>query len=126
MSATAETSIYDAIGGDDALVAVVDDFYDRVLADPDLAPYFAGTRLPALKGKQVEFFAGALGGPQVYQGQSMRQVHAGRGITQSAFDKVAYHLTSSLVTAGVPGDLVSQIIGAVAPLADDIVAHGVA
>lgn len=124
MSATAETSIYDAIGGQDALVAVVDDFYDRVLADPDLAPYFAGTRLPALKGKQVEFFAGALGGPRVYQGQSMRQVHAGRGITQAAFDKVAYHLTSSLVAAGVPGDLVSQIIGAIAPLADDIVAHG--
>jgi hemoglobin len=125
VSATAETSIYEAIGGEDALVAVVDDFYVRVLADPDLAPYFAGTRMPALKGKQVEFFAAALGGPQVYQGQTMRDVHAGRGITQASFDKVAYHLTSSLVAAGVPGDLVNQIIGAIAPLADDIVAHGV-
>jgi hemoglobin len=126
VSATAETSIYDAIGGEDALVAVVDDFYDRVLADADLAPYFAGTRMPALKGKQVEFFAAALGGPQVYQGQSMRQAHTGRGISQAAFDKVASHLTNSLTAAGVPDDLVSQIIGAVAPLADDIVARGMA
>jgi hemoglobin len=112
------------LGGEDALVAVVDDFYVRVLADPDLAPYFAGTRMPTLKGKQVAFFAAALGGPRAYQGQSMRDVHAGRGITQGAFDKVAYHLTSSLVAAGVSGDLVNQIIGAVAPLADDIVARG--
>jgi hemoglobin len=55
----------------------------------------------------------------------MRQAHHGRGITQADFDKVAYHLTSSLVAAGVPGDLVAQIIGAVAPLADDIVSRGV-
>jgi hemoglobin len=123
MSTAAETTIYEAIGGQDALIAVVDDFYERVLADPELAPYFAGARMPALKGKQVEFFAAALGGPDEYQGQSMKDVHSGRGITQGAFDKVAYHLTNSLVGAGVPGDLVGQIIGAVAPLADDIVAR---
>ncbi|HEY1705347.1 MAG TPA: group 1 truncated hemoglobin [Trebonia sp.] len=125
MSAAAETTIYEAIGGQDALIAVVDDFYERVLADPELAPYFAGARMPALKGKQVEFFAAALGGPDVYQGQSMKDAHAGRGITRGAFDKVAYHLTNSLVGAGVPGDLVAQIIGAVAPLAGDIVARDV-
>lgn len=123
MSAAAETTIYDAIGGEDALVAVVDDFYDRVMADPQLAPFFAGISMRALKGKQVEFFAEALGGPHVYQGQPMRQAHQGRGISQADFDKVAYHLTSSLASAGVPGDLVTQIIGAIAPLADDIVSR---
>ena len=123
MGTTADASIYDAIGGEDALIAVVDDFYDRVLADPQLAPFFAGTSMKGLKGKQVEFFAAALGGPHVYQGQPMRQAHQGRGITQADFDKVAYHLTSSLTTAGVPGDLVTQILGAIAPLADDIVSR---
>lgn len=125
MSTAAETSIYEAIGGQDALVAVVDDFYDRVLADPQLAPYFEGTRLAALKGKQVEFFTTALGGPDIYQGHSMKEVHAGRGISRSDFDKVAYHLTGALTAASVPGHLVNQIIGAIAPLADDIVSHGI-
>ena len=37
MTTAAEPTIYEAIGGDTALVAVVDDFYGRVLADPDLA-----------------------------------------------------------------------------------------
>jgi hemoglobin len=125
VSAAAEASIYDAIGGEDAIVAVVDDFYVRVLDDPQLAPYFEGTRLNALKGKQVEFFAEALGGPHVYQCQSMKQAHIGRGISQADFDKVAFHLTSALAGAGVPGDIVNQIIGAVAPLAGDIVSRGV-
>ena len=124
MDTAADVNIYEAIGGEPALVAVVDDFYDRVLADPQLSGFFAGANLTKLKGKQVEFFATALGGPQVYQGVNMRQAHAGRGISQADFDKVAYHLTNSLAAAGVPGGLVEQIAAAITPLADDIVSHG--
>jgi hemoglobin len=91
MAAAAEVSIFESIGGEPALVAVVDDFYVRVLDDPQLAGFFAGANMPKLKGKQVEFFAAALGGPDIYEGGTMRQVHAGRGISQANFDKVAYH-----------------------------------
>ena len=38
-------SIYEQIGGPDAVAAAVERFYQRVLADPDLAPFFAGTDL---------------------------------------------------------------------------------
>lgn len=124
MTAAAEVSIYDAIGGEPALVAVVDDFYARVLADPQLAGFFAGANMPKLKGRQVEFFAAALGGPDVYQGAGMRQVHQGRGIAQADFDKVAFHLTASLAAAGVPPETIGQIAEAITPLADDIVSRG--
>jgi hemoglobin len=124
MSAAAEVSIYEEIGGEPALAAVVDDFYGRVLADPQLAGFFAGANMPKLKGRQVEFFAGALGGPDVYQGASMRQVHAGRGISQADFDKVAFHLTNALAAAGVPAEIITRIATAVTPLAEDIVSRG--
>lgn len=114
------TSIYSQIGGAEALEVVVDDFYRRVLADPELAGFFTGTNMARLKGRQVEFFAAALGGPEPYTGASMRQVHQGRGITMHHFNLVAGHLTDSLAAAGVPGPVVGQIIGAVAPLAEDI------
>lgn len=126
MAAAAEVSIYEAIGGEPALVAVVDDFYVRVLADPRLAGFFAGANMPKLKGRQVEFFAAALGGPDVYQGGSMRQVHAGRGIDQADFDKVAFHLTGALAAAGVPARTITQIVAAITPLADDIISRGLA
>ena len=124
MTAAAEVSIYDAIGGESALVAVVDDFYVRVLADPQLASFFAGVNMPKLKGRQVEFFAAALGGPDAYQGTGMREAHRGRGISQADFDRVAVHLTASLAAAGVPAPTIGQIAAAITPLANDIVSPG--
>ena len=124
MAPAAEVSIYELIGGEPALVAVVDDFYVRVLGDPQLAGFFAGANMPKLKGRQVEFFAAALGGPDVYQGAGMREVHAGRGIGQADFDKVAFHLTAALAAAGVPAETITQIAAAIAPLADEIVSRG--
>jgi hemoglobin len=116
-----EPSIYDSIGGEEALVAVVDDFYDRVLADPRLSGFFAGAPMSRLKGRQVEFIGQVLGGPMIYQGASMRQAHVGRGIGQEHFELVAGHLSDSLRAAGVPQQTITEIIGMVAPLADEIV-----
>ncbi|MFI5719950.1 group 1 truncated hemoglobin [Nocardia sp. NPDC051750] len=114
------TTIYDRIGGYEALESVVADFYTRVLADEELAGFFTGTNMARLRGKQVEFFAAALGGPEPYTGAPMKQVHQGRGITMHHFELVAGHLTESLSAAGVDEATVGEIIGAVAPLAGDI------
>ncbi|HEX3780586.1 MAG TPA: group 1 truncated hemoglobin [Pseudonocardiaceae bacterium] len=119
-------SIYEDIGGQEALIAVVDDFYLRVLADDKLAGFFAGSNMSRLKGKQVEFFAGALGGPQLYSGLSMREAHRGRGIAIEHFTLVAGYLSDALAAAGVPDELIGQIIGAIAPLAEDIVSASAA
>jgi hemoglobin len=124
MSAAAEVNIYEAIGGESALVAVVDDFYGRVLSDAQLAAFFAGANMPKLKGRQVEFFAAALGGPDLYEGASMRDAHAGRGISQADFDRVAFHLAGSLTDAGVPSEIITEIAAAIMPLAGDIVSRG--
>ena len=122
----AQTSIYDTIGGMPALVTVVDDFYRRVLLDPELAGFFDDTDMVRLKTRQVEFFADALGGPITYTGASMLEAHRGRGIGSMHFNLVAQHLMDALTAAGVPGSITEQIISALAPLADEIVAPGAA
>ena len=118
---TGNASIYDTIGGEEALTAVVGDFYGRVLADPELAGFFAGADMIRLKGRQVQFLAAALGGPDFYNGRSMRDVHKGRGIGQKHFDLVAGHLVAALGAAGVPAPVIEQIASVVMPLAADIV-----
>ena len=50
-------SIYDSIGGAPAVRAAVDDFYERVLGDPRLAPFFTGTDMNRLKSHQRAFIA---------------------------------------------------------------------
>ena len=124
MSIPAGTSIYDAIGGEPALAAVVDDFYTRVTGDPELARFFAGTNMAKLKGRQVEFFAAALGGgPHAYTGATMRDAHRGRGIGQEHFDLTAGHLIAALSAAGVPDETIGHIIGLIGPLAQQIVSR---
>lgn len=113
-------TIYHRIGGHQAIEGVVEDFYVRVLADDQLSGFFTGTNMNRLKGKQVEFFAAALGGPEPYTGAPMKQVHRGRGITMHHFGLVAGHLGDALSAAGVPSETVTEILGAVAPLAAEI------
>ncbi len=112
-------NIYDQIGGHEALEVVVADFYDRVLADVELAGFFTGTNMARLNGKQVEFFAAALGGPEPYTGAPMRQVHQGRGITTHHFTVVAAHLADSLAAAGVRDGITEQILAAISSLRDE-------
>ena len=73
-----------------------------------------------LKGKQVEFFAAALGGPEPYTDAPMKRVHQGRGITMLHFNLVAGHLADALAAAGVPSESVTDILSAIAPLAPEI------
>ncbi|MEE6138693.1 group 1 truncated hemoglobin [Mycobacterium sp. 050128] len=114
------TTIFDRIGGHEALEVVVEDFYVRVLADAQLAGFFTGSNMNRLKGKQIEFFAAALGAPDVYTGAPMKQVHRGRGITMHHFNLVAGHLADALAAAGVSPMTVTEILSVVAPLAPEI------
>lgn len=116
-----QVSLYEQIGGQPALQAAVDEFYQRVLADPSLAPYFTESDLPRLTAHQRAFFSMALRGPNGYTGRSMREAHAGRGITDAAFDRVAQHLMDTLAHLGVSERLIQQIIARVAPLRSEIV-----
>ncbi|AGP64531.1 globin [Mycobacterium intracellulare subsp. yongonense 05-1390] len=50
----------------------------------------------------------------------MKQVHQGRGITMHHFGLVAAHLADALAAAGVPPETVTEILGAIAPLAPEI------
>jgi len=114
-------SLFDIIGGADAVRAAVDDFYRRVLADPRLAPYFATTDLNRLKAHQRSFIAAAIGGPELFSGRDMKTAHAGFHISDTEFDAVVGHLVDTLAGLGVPEETIGQIGGALMPLRADIV-----
>jgi hemoglobin len=117
----AAVSDYDAIGGGPAVSAVVNDFYERVLGDPQLAPYFEGVDMPRLKRHQVLLVTQVLGGPKNYDGRSLEEAHEGLGIDHDDFAAVAGHLTGAMRDAGVPDDIVLRAIAVVAASEPDIV-----
>ncbi|GAA3236120.1 group 1 truncated hemoglobin [Actinocorallia longicatena] len=119
-------SIYDAIGGAGAVSVAVDDFYIRVMADPELAPYFTGTNMSRLKAHQRAFLTAAVGGPELYRGRDMAAVHAGLSISDAHFDRVVDHLVVTLAGLGVPGETITAIGQALAPLRAEIVTRTMA
>jgi methyl-accepting chemotaxis protein len=123
MAQSTTSTLYEQVGGDDAVSLAVELFYDKVLADPTLAPYFAGTRMGQLKDRQTRFLSAALGGPKPYRGRDMREVHAGMGITQDQYDRVTGHLVAALTDLGIDDVTICGVVSVVAPLAPSIVSN---
>ncbi len=106
------TTLYQRVGGEAAIQAAVDRFYERVLADPALSHFFTGVNMSRLKAHQFAFLSQALGGPKQYSGASMRDAHS---------KLVAVHLVETLRELGVPEDIIGEIAAAVTPLSNQIV-----
>jgi hemoglobin len=115
-------TVYDQIGGKDAVSAAVDSLYDRLLADPELAPRFEGTDMTRQKAHMRAFMASAIGGHEIYSGRDVRTAHASLRITAREFDRVVDHLVSTLVSLSVPISLIEAIGAKLAPLRAQIVA----
>ena len=114
-------SLYDAIGGRASLVAAVDVFYRRVLADPELSPFFPAGVGERHRAYLATFLGEALGGPRRYRGPDIAAAHRGLGISAVHFGLVAGHLIATLDELGVPRHLTDQIIGIVATLQPAVV-----
>jgi len=114
-------TIYERLGGADAVDAVVDEFYDRVLADEALEPYFEGVDTEILHDHQVRFISHVAGGPVEYDGRTMAAAHVDLGITDEDFDRVADHLDASLRTFDVPASDRTELLDAVESLRPDVV-----
>lgn len=91
-----DQTLYERIGGEDTITSLLGAFYDRVVADEELEPFFRHSSMDTLRRMQREFFAAALGGPIVYAGRPLREAHAGRGITKDHFRKFIDHLMETL------------------------------
>lgn len=109
-----EPTLYDRIGGERTIHNLIDNFYDRVLDDDELAGFFAHTSMEKLRHMQKEFFAAALDGPVEYGGSELAVVHQGRGITRHHFTRFVDHLIETLQSIGVSEHDIDEIIPRIA------------
>jgi hemoglobin len=101
MSGDDTETLYDRLGGDDGVAAVVDTFYDRVLADDRVNDAFEGVPMDELREHQAAFLSAVAGGPDEYAGREMRAAHAGLDLDDADFDAVVGHLDAALDQDGV-------------------------
>jgi hemoglobin len=90
------TTPYQRIGGATAVASLVDAFYDRIVADEELAPFFEHADLTRLREMQRMLFSMALGGPVAYEGRPLAHTHRGRGIRREHLQRFVEHLFATL------------------------------
>lgn len=121
---TVTASLFERLGGMEAIMAAVDIFYDKVVADPLLAEFFNGIDMEKQAKKQMAFMAHAFNGPQEYKGKDLRAAHKhlvqNRGLGDAHFDAVAGHLKATLEELDVPADLVSEALAVVASTRNEV------
>jgi hemoglobin len=119
-----EKSLYERVGGYDALAAVTDDFIGRLLKDKMFAKFFVGASNDTKKRIRqhiVDFLCSATGGPCIYGGRTMKTSHEGLGITKEEWDASVKHLIATLDKFKVPEKEKGEVLTAVGGLEKDIV-----
>lgn len=113
-------TLYDKIGGAPTIEKLVTSFYQNVLFDPELQPFFVDTSIEKLKRMQRAFFSIALGGPVPDEKISLFEAHAGRGIERRHLTRFTEHLLSTLLEIGIEGSDSEQVIEQVSMYADEV------
>ncbi|MGC5326188.1 group I truncated hemoglobin [Brevibacillus sp. SYSU BS000544] len=115
------TTIYEKVGGEQAIAQIVDTFYEKVLADDRVNHFFKDTDMDKQREHQAKFISHALGGPNQYSGQSMAKAHEGMNLQHEHFDAIVQHLTSALLQHKVSESDVREAIRRVQGLEQDII-----
>lgn len=116
-----ERSLYDRLGGIDAITAVVESFRDRVAQDNRINQKFAKTDLARLTKMLIDQVCEATGGPCRYTGRSMKDAHAGMAVTSGEFDALVEDLVATLNHFKVGKREQDELLGALGPMRSEIV-----
>lgn len=97
-----EQSLYEQLGGETAIRAVVAELVKNIAADGRINWMFANADLPALEASLHDQICAATGGGCTYSGADMKTAHAGMAITDAQFNALVEDLLKALDTLGVP------------------------
>src|SRR5262245_27959310 len=114
-------SLFERLGGKEAISAVVDDFAGNVLADNRINKKFAKSDAARLLANLKDFVCFATGGPCQYTGLDMKTSHKNMGTTAGEFTALVEDLVKSLDKFKVPEKEKNELLGALAGLKGDIV-----
>ena len=115
------SSLYERLGGINAITAVVENFRDRVAGDTRINQKFAQTDLGRLRKMLIDQICEAAGGPCRYTGRSMKDAHKGMKVTSGEFDALVQDLVATLNQFKVGNKEQDEVLSVLGPLKTDIV-----
>lgn len=112
--------VFRQFGEEAGLVALMDDFMVRLLADPRTHEFFANADQASIKRHLVEQFCVILGGPCTYSGRDMVAAHKGLGIERAAFNALVEDLQVAMDARKIPFRAQNKLLAKLAPMHREI------
>lgn len=116
-------SLYQRVGGERIVRAVIVKMYGKILIDPELAPFFRDINMDRLRRSQTSFVNYAFGGPTPYTGKSMRDAHRGavmHGLNDDHFDRVINCLSEAMQALNIAPALIAEATAIVEGTRNDV------
>ena len=116
-------SLYEQLGGANAIDKAVDIFYRKMLTDDRVARFFETTDMDRQAAKQKAFLTMVLGGPNAYSGKNLREAHAHMvtdGLSDLHVDVVIEHLGGTLKELGASDAQIAEVAAIANSVRDDV------
>jgi hemoglobin len=117
----ADSSLYDAFGGRDGLVKIVDDATNTWTSDPRIKDTFNDINLVRFKKLLVDQLCELTGGPCVYKGRDMYKSHKGLHLDEAEFNALVEGLQDAMDRANVSTWSQNKLLALLAPMERDVV-----
>ncbi len=121
---TPQKTLYQRLGGYDAIAALTGDLLARLQADPQLGRFWANRGADSIKRELqllTDFFCSRTGGPVYYLGHDVRTIHHGMRISESDWQKFLVHAGATLNKFTVPAAEQGELVALVQSFKNDIV-----
>jgi hemoglobin len=119
-----EPSLYERLGGYDAICQVADELLPRLMNDSQLGRFWENRGTDGLEREKqflVDFLAHSSGGPMYYTGRDMLTTHRGMGIRETDWQLFIGHLEATLDELQVPEAEATAVVGFIQGTHDEIV-----
>jgi hemoglobin len=119
-----QKTLYERLGGYDAICAVANDLLPRLQADPRLGRYWQHRGEDGVKREKqllIDFLCSSAGGPLYYTGRDMKTSHKGMKVSESDWTAFLKHLNATLDAFKVPQAERSEVLGFINSTKADIV-----
>jgi len=116
-----DDTLYQQLGAQPGLTRLMDDFMDRLLADPRMNPFFKDVDHKHVKAELVTQICEASGGPCKRKGPDMKKAHEGMDITKSNFNALVEVLQQSMDAQGIAFGTQNRLLAKLAPMHREII-----
>lgn len=118
---SAATPLYQQLGGEAGVVAIVDQFLSNLADDQRINHFFVDTNLKRFRERLIEQFCSLSGGPCTYTGDSMQQSHAGMGVGHAHFNALVEDLIEAMEQCKVATGAQNRLLALLAPMHKDVI-----